>query len=205
MQNDRVIVYIDGFNLYFGLRSKGWRRYYWLNLQNLAQSLLKANQRLVWTKYFTSRVSLPPDKQRRQSAYIEALETLNDFQIFYGQYQSNPWPCPSCGVVHNVQREKMTDVNIAVQLMKDAFEDNFDTALLVSADSDLVAPIDTTRRLFPLKRMVVVFPPARYSAALQRIATGFVHIDKYRIRKSLFPPEVQKADGIVLKCPKRWR
>ncbi len=28
---DRVIVYIDGFNLYFGLKSKGWRRYFWLN------------------------------------------------------------------------------------------------------------------------------------------------------------------------------
>ena len=28
----RVAVYVDGFNLYYGLRSKGWRRYYWLDL-----------------------------------------------------------------------------------------------------------------------------------------------------------------------------
>ena len=28
---ERVISYIDGFNLYFGLRSKGWRRFYWLS------------------------------------------------------------------------------------------------------------------------------------------------------------------------------
>ena len=39
---ERVIVYIDGFNLYFGLKSKGWKRYYWLNLQKLAIKLLKA-------------------------------------------------------------------------------------------------------------------------------------------------------------------
>jgi len=32
---DRVITYIDGFNLYFGLKSKDWQRYYWLNLQLL--------------------------------------------------------------------------------------------------------------------------------------------------------------------------
>lgn len=25
-----AICYIDGFNLYHGLRSKGWRKYYWL-------------------------------------------------------------------------------------------------------------------------------------------------------------------------------
>ena len=31
-QMSRVIVYIDGFNLYFALRSKGWRKYYWLDL-----------------------------------------------------------------------------------------------------------------------------------------------------------------------------
>jgi len=82
---ERVIAYVDGFNLYFGLKSKGWHRYYWLNIQLLAQNLLKPNQSLLLTKYFTARISSPPDKQRRQSTFIEALETLNDFQIFYGK------------------------------------------------------------------------------------------------------------------------
>ena len=27
-----VICDIDGFNLYHGLRSKGWKKYYWLDL-----------------------------------------------------------------------------------------------------------------------------------------------------------------------------
>ena len=54
---DRVIVYIDGFNLYFGLKSKGWRRYFWLNPQKLIENLLKPGQKLVFTKYFTARVS----------------------------------------------------------------------------------------------------------------------------------------------------
>lgn len=78
----RVTAYIDGFNLYFGLRAKGWRQYYWLNVQLLALNLLKPDQRLLFTKYFTSRIKDPPDKQRRQSTFIEALETLNDFRIF---------------------------------------------------------------------------------------------------------------------------
>ena len=40
----QAIAYIDGFNLYFGLRSKGWKRFYWLNLQKVAQHLLKPDQ-----------------------------------------------------------------------------------------------------------------------------------------------------------------
>lgn len=35
----------------------------------------------------------------------------------------------------------MTDVNIAVEMMRDAFQDRFDAALLISADSDLVASL----------------------------------------------------------------
>ena len=52
----RVIAYIDGFNLYFGLRSSGFRRFYWLDLPGLGRSMLKEDQELVWTHYFTARI-----------------------------------------------------------------------------------------------------------------------------------------------------
>lgn len=41
---NRVITCIDGFNLYFGLRRKGWRKYYWLDLVTLSRDLLKLGQ-----------------------------------------------------------------------------------------------------------------------------------------------------------------
>jgi hypothetical protein len=41
---ERVITYIDGFNLYFGLKSNGWDRFLWLNLRALSQNLLKPHQ-----------------------------------------------------------------------------------------------------------------------------------------------------------------
>ena len=52
----RVITYIDGFNLYFGLKEKGWRKYYWLDVQLLSHTLLRNYQDLVRTKYFTARL-----------------------------------------------------------------------------------------------------------------------------------------------------
>ena len=201
---ERVIVYIDGFNLYFGLKSKGWKRYYWLNQQKLAESILKLNQSLVITKYFTSRISDSPNKVKRQGVYIEALETLNDFKIFYGQFLSNPRTCKKCGNIESVPNEKMTDVNIAVEMLSDAYEDKFDSALLISADSDLTGPIKTILRLFPEKRVIVAFPPDRFSFALKEIASISFIVGRKKLADSVFPDKVTKKDGYVLKRPKSW-
>ena len=202
---ERVIAYVDGFNLYFGLKSKGWRRYYWLNIQLLVQNLLKPNQTLPLTKYFTSRIKSLPDKQERQSTFIEALETLNDFQIFYGKYQLNPRQCRNCSLEDKVPNEKMTDVNIAVEILKDAYEDKFDVALLISADSDLVPPVKALKELFPNKRIVITFPPGRYSVDLANSADKSFVIGRGTLAKSLFSKEVKKQDGFILRCPSSWK
>jgi len=202
---EKVIVYIDGFNFYFGLKEKGWKRYYWLNLQKLAENLLKPFQELVTTKYFTSRISLPPNKQKRQSTFIEALETLDNFQIFYGTYQINKIKCKRCGNIFPKPNEKMTDVNIATELLTDAFLDRFDKAILISADSDLSAPIKKVKKLFPDKRVIVAFPPARFSYELSKLAHAFFTIGRKKIAESIFPDEVMKKDGYVLIRPDLWK
>jgi uncharacterized LabA/DUF88 family protein len=202
---EKVIVYIDGFNLYFGLRSKGWKRYYWLNLQKLAINLLKDDQSLIITKYFSSRISDPPSKVQRQSKYIEALETLKNFKIYYGQYLSNAKVCRKCGYIESVPSEKMTDVNIAVEMLTDAFENNFDAAILISADSDLIGPIKSVKRLFPEKRVIVAFPPDRFSFALKETASASFTIGRKKIADSLFSNEVLKQDGFILKKPELWK
>lgn len=205
VKKDRVIAYIDGFNLYFGLKSRGWRRYYWLNLQALVQNLMKPYQRLVSTKYFTARISGPPDKQKRQTTYIEALCTLSDFEIYFGKYQLNPRNCKKCNYYEEVPSEKMTDVNIAVELMSDAFQDKYDVAYLLSADSDLAPVITRIRSLFPEKKIIVAFPPERHSKDLENKARFSFTIGRAALAKSLFPEEVKKEDGYVLKCPDLWK
>jgi uncharacterized LabA/DUF88 family protein len=203
----RVAAYVDGFNLYYGLKSKGWRRYYWLNVHQLMLNILKPDQRLVFTKYFTSRVSSTPrnpEKQKRQSDFIEALLTVPGVQIFYGQYQLRPQTCNRCGFVGFVPNEKMTDVNIAAEMLTDAFQDKFDTALLVSADSDLAAPVSRIRDLFPHKRVVVAFPPGRVSKHLRQLASAYFIIGREKLERSQFPDVVIKPDGFRLHRPARW-
>jgi len=104
-----------------------------------------------------------------------------------------------------IPSEKMTDVNIAVEMMSDAYQGLFDMALLVSADSDLCAPVIAIKNLFPDKRVIVAFPPQRHSAQLKRLAHGYFEIGRATLAKSAFPDDVPKADGFILHRPAEWR
>jgi len=203
-KRERVIVYIDGFNLYFGLRERKWYRYMWLDLKQLSHRLLKTNQKVILTKYFTSRVSSPKDKADRQNTFLEALGTLPKFQIFYGNYQINSRKCMHCGKYDRIPNEKMTDVNIATEMLSDAFLDRFDTALLISADGDLETPVQKIAKTAG-KRIVVVFPPNRYSFKLQQVATATMIMGRGPLATSLLPKKIKKPDGFVLERPAKWR
>jgi hypothetical protein len=74
---ERVKVYVDGFNLYHGLKVKHGRKYLWLDLQALTVRLLKPSQHLIEVEYFTARVRNQPASEQRQSAYLDDIWTLS--------------------------------------------------------------------------------------------------------------------------------
>ena len=78
----RVALYIDGFNLYFGLKESGLRRFYWYDPVGLGHRLLKTGQTLGTVHLFTSRITpapKDPDKHRRQAAWLEAAALDQSF------------------------------------------------------------------------------------------------------------------------------
>lgn len=203
----RVITYIDGFNLYFGLKQAGFKRYYWLDMTALASSLLKSGQQLADTHYFTARIrdnGRNTNDQKRQNIYLEALQ-LRGVQCQFGHYLEKTRECKKCHAIWTDYEEKMTDVNIAIQLLDDAFNDAFDTALIISGDSDLTTPIRRVREHFPSKRVIVAFPPHRQSSELKRHASGYLNIGEDKLRSSQLPEEIVKPDGFVLKRPSSWK
>ncbi len=203
----RVAVYVDGLNLYYGLKSRGWRRFYWLDVQQLAGMLLRPGQSLSIVRYFTARF-LPqahdPSQHTRQETYLQALATRPVLTIQYGHHLPKTGACQQCGATWTTFEEKMTDVNIAVALLRDAQLNAFDTAILISADSDLTGPIDTVLREHPGKRVVVAFPPNRTSGRLRSCATAAFTLGRALISSSQLPPQVVKPDGHVLTKPPRW-
>ncbi len=203
----RVAVYIDGLNLYYGMKTMGWRRYYWLDLQRLSENMTRPYQRLQFVRYFTAKF-LPddndPGQTERQDAYLQALSSLPKVDIQYGFHISKTIACPHCGAGIRRYEEKMTDVNIAVALLEDAHDDLFDVAILISADSDLTAPIEVARQKYANKQVVAAFPPARISRDLREVATASFTISRRRIAQSQLPDPVAKPDGYRVAKPARW-
>jgi uncharacterized LabA/DUF88 family protein len=165
---ERVVVYIDEFNLYFGMLEAGSDSCRWLDVWALAKVLLKPNQELVDLKYFTSRVSNNPDKQKGQSTYLDALYSRN-VKIIYGNYQDGQEECRRCLNVWRTAKEKMTDVNIATSIIVDGFKNVYDMALLISGDSDLLPPIRVIHENFKDKRVCIAFPPNRSNSSMALI------------------------------------
>jgi uncharacterized LabA/DUF88 family protein len=203
VSKERIIVYVDGFNLYFGMVEAGLTYCKWLDINKLVANLILPHQELVQIKYFTSRVSNNPDKQKRQTKYIEALEAKG-VKMYYGHYQSGSVECKRCGNIWATQHEKMTDVNIATQMIIDAYQDRFDMAMLISGDSDLVPPIKSIHENFPGKRVFVAFPPKRHNSSVSLVAKGSLVIGRKKLVESQLPNEIQKRDGYIIRKPSEW-
>ena len=82
----RTWVYVDGFNLYYGA-VKG-TPFKWLNPVALASRVLPPGHVVERVKYFTAHVSgaADPDAPRRQYAYLLALRTLAQVEIYFGRF-----------------------------------------------------------------------------------------------------------------------
>ena len=146
----RTFIYVDGFNLYN--RSLKGTPYKWLDLLALSQMLLDTTKHEIKTiKYYTSLVGELGDPRRpiRQQTYIRTLKKVTpSFRVHYGKFQSHqetrklvtPILHHQWVKIHNT-KEKGTDVNLAVQLVNDAWLDIYDCAVILSNDSDLVGAI----------------------------------------------------------------
>ena len=82
----RTSFYVDGFNLYYGAVKD--TPFKWLNLVDLARHLVPGGHVVGRLKYFTARVSGVSDRRApaRQQAYLNALGTLPEVQIYFGSF-----------------------------------------------------------------------------------------------------------------------
>lgn len=201
-----LIVYVDGFNLYHGLHQEAGRRLLWLDLLGLA-ARLRPTSNVMRVNYFTAPVLGDAAAASRQAEYQNALKALHGdrIRIVQGRYQAKEMRCRACGATWIKHEEKETDVNIAVEIVADASARAMQSALIVSADSDLAPAVRTAHRINPGLVVVAGFPPKRFSAELQRLMPSSFHINRARLRSSLMPDTVTGTNGAVFTRPQKWR
>lgn len=206
----RTIVYIDGFNLYYrALRGTPHR---WLNLAELCRLMLPSNE-IRRINYYTARVSARPDDPRqqvRQLNYLRALATLPKLEIHLGHFLSHevwmPLAAPATGGPRFARvirtEEKGSDVNLATHLVSDAYENHFDVAVIVSNDSDLLAPVRLVTQHLG-KRVGILNPQREAAMVLSKAATFVKQVREGVLRASQFPAELRDARGAFRK-PLEW-
>ena len=210
-----TIVYVDGFNLYYGLLRHSPHK--WLDLVKFVEALLTDKYTVVRIKYFTARVAKnddDPDMAIKQQQYLEALKSQEKVEVIEGVYKrfrvKLPFakePCRSCDKVQYATviktEEKMSDVNLASEMIVDAFEDKADAFVLISGDADQSAPLSIVRH--KRNKVTVVFNPHEGNChELRRFSTFCKNIPRDLPAKCRLPDEVKVGDRIV-HCPEAWR
>ncbi len=200
-------VYVDGFNLYYGAVKD--TPYRWLDIASMCQLLLPRDE-INQIKYFTALVSPrphDPGQPTRQQTYLRALRTIPSLSIILGSFLSHeimmPLAPPATGYARVIKtEEKGSDVNLATHLLMDAYNDDYEIAVIVSNDSDLCTPIRVVTDRF--KKPVGVLNPQKHpSTALLPHVMFIKQIRAGVLAKSQFPSTLTDGDGRFSK-PSSW-
>ncbi|HRK95670.1 MAG TPA: NYN domain-containing protein [Rhodospirillales bacterium] len=198
---NRVVVYVDGFNLYHAIADLRDQSLKWLDLWKLSASLLRADETLASVNYFSAFATWLVEPYARHRAYVQALKAKG-VNTFMGKFKEKPRSCRSCGAKWTAHEEKETDVHIAVRVVADALLDEFDRAIIVSADSDLAPALRAVRQHRPKKEILVVAPPGRYASA--RDLGPKLELRRARLRRCLLPARLQTASGKLIVRPREY-
>lgn len=163
-------------------------------------------------KYFTARIIGP--HKINQNAYLDVLENSPKVEIIYGLFKPKKVKCLVQNCKHQGNRvfsmpeEKRTDVNIAVHIIDDAYNDKADRIILVSGDSDLVPALKLVRKLFPNIQITVYIPANNKNrgaaSELRKQAHRHKILPNQLIKISQFPEKVTFENGSVIHKPTSW-
>jgi 6-hydroxy-3-succinoylpyridine 3-monooxygenase len=203
------VVYVDGFNLYYGLLKDSGHK--WLNLEKYF-TLLRPDDHIQEIKYFTALVSGP--SRSKQLLYLQALGTTSSVRIIMGKFKGKNVECRVRKCAYPGNRffpdmvEKRTDVNIAISLLDDAYQDLCERFVLISGDSDLVPAIVRLKQRFPKKEVIVYIPtrdPTRGAAVeIRSVADKDRMLPPNLLPKCQFPSELIGNGDIRIVKPPEW-
>jgi uncharacterized LabA/DUF88 family protein len=215
----RFMFFIDGFNLFHSLDNTDlyanktfFRKYKWLNLKALCHSLLKKDQQINRIKYYTTIATWKSqESQAKHRNYIKALESTGLIDVSYGLFRNktkkcyhyNEIYCSLCnckGNIPNIQ-EKRIDVQIAVDIIENATLNKYDTAIILSGDSDYIPAIKYIKRYCPKKQIGVAIPPGRKAQELKENADFSMNIKEHHLKTCQFNNTVQLQDGTAISSP----
>ncbi len=196
MESERIVCFVDGFNMYHALKQLQQPRLKWLDLQLLFSRLTRSKSQVITQiLFFSAYPTWKPDSYYRHRLYIKALSASGVTPVL-GKFKNKPKICLNCKAKWTSHEEKETDVNLALAMLDLAYKDRYDHAFLLSRDSDLAPAVSKAKQNFPNKKITVFSPyNYRHSSELVQACDGHKTINFHHISTSLFPEKIYDAGG----------
>ena len=143
----KVMVFIDGSNLYHNLKSIFGSTD--LDYAKFISKLIGSQRELVRTYYYNCPLEQSEDSAayKAQQRFFEYLYRIPDFEVRLGRLQ----------LKKDKKVEKGVDVKLATDMLSKAFKNHYDVAILISGDGDFVEVVNQVKDLAKHVELVV-FP-----------------------------------------------
>ncbi|MEW5947189.1 MAG: NYN domain-containing protein [bacterium] len=148
----RVMVFIDGSNLYHALKKVYLRAN--VDFEYMLANLVTPGRELIRAYYYNAPVIAEeaPENYRNQQRFFSALKKIPYFEIKLGR------------LVRRQNRivEKGVDVKLAVDMVSKGLKNQCDVAILVSGDSDFAEAVQIVKDA--AKHVEVAYPLSAHPA-----------------------------------------
>ncbi|MFH1662328.1 MAG: NYN domain-containing protein [Chloroflexota bacterium] len=167
-KSERVMIFIDGSNLYHSLRHFFKRTD--IDIGKFCQRMLD-KRRLVRIYYYNARVGLKeePERYKDQKKYFAGVEAIPYTELRLGRLVYNNWP-------GTPPYEKGVDIQLATDMITHSFKNNYDVAVLIAGDNDFVGALQAVKDNGKNVE-VALFGKERTSMQLRNVADKVVTID----------------------------
>ncbi len=148
-KNERVMIFIDGNNLYHSLKHVIGRT----NLEfEKFSSRLSGDRHLIRTYYYNAPLNREDDdeKHRQQQSFFDSLDSVPYLTKRFGRLEKRVvrHTMPDGTFVSTpTYVEKGVDTHIVIDMLTFAFKDTYDTAIIVSGDEDFVTAVERVKEL----------------------------------------------------------
>ena len=149
----RVAVFIDGNNFYYGLRklygkNKSLKNF---DFEKFSQ-FLAGKETVVGIYYYNALLDREhnPDKYDSQKEFFEELKKIPNFNLVLCKLLKRN--IEGTNKVYYIIKED--DISMAVDMVENAYDNNYDVAVLVSGDGDFVPAVRSVKKKTKLVKNV---------------------------------------------------
>jgi len=173
-KDERVMVFIDGSNMYHSLK------YYFkrtdIDVGKFSSKILD-KRRLIRIYYYNARVGQreEPERYRDQHNFFASVTAIPYCELRLGRLVYNNWPAAP-------PYEKGVDILLATDMITHSFKNNYDVAILVAGDNDFVGAIQAVKDNGNNVE-VALFGKERTSMELRNVADKVITVNSRLLNK----------------------